>query len=50
MFAVQFLKNNQNIAVLSDILGHESLSTTAIYLRLSAEEQKREVDGTVTWV
>ena len=50
MFAVQFLKNNQNIALLSDILGHESLSTTAIYLRLSAEEQKREVDGTVTWV
>ena len=50
LFAIQFLKNNQNIALLSDILGHESLSTTAIYLRLSAEEQKREVDGTVTWV
>ena len=35
LFAILFLKQNKNIALLSDVLGHESLNTTAIYLRLS---------------
>ncbi len=49
LFAILFLKQNKNIALLSDVLGHESLNTTAIYLRLSAEEQKRQIDQTVKW-
>lgn len=49
LFAILFLQQNKNIALLSDILGHESLNTTAIYLRLSAEEQKRQIDKTVKW-
>lgn len=46
---ILFLKENKNIALLSDILGHESLNTTAIYLRLSAAEQKKQLDRTVKW-
>lgn len=49
LFAILFLKQNKNIALLSDILGHESLNTTAIYLRLSAAEQKKQIDRTVNW-
>lgn len=49
LFAILFLKENKNIALLSDILGHESLNTTAIYLRLSAAEQKKQLDRTVKW-
>lgn len=49
LFAILFLKQNKNIALLSDVLGHESLNTTAIYLRLSAAEQKKQVDRTVNW-
>ena len=49
LFAILFLKQNKNIALLSDILGHESLNTTAIYLRLSAAEQKKQLDKTVNW-
>ena len=43
------MKQNKNIALLSDVLGHESLNTTAIYLRLSAAEQKKQIDKTVNW-
>lgn len=49
LFAIQFLDKNKNIALLSDILGHESVNTTAIYLRLTAEEQKKQIDNTVNW-
>lgn len=49
LFAIQFLEKNKNIALLSDILGHESVNTTAIYLRLTAEEQKKQIDNTVNW-
>ncbi len=49
LFAMQFLENNKNIALLSDILGHESVNTTAIYLRMTAEEQKKQIDNTVNW-
>ncbi len=40
MFAVEFLKHNGNIALLADIMGHESVNTTAIYLTLSKREQR----------
>ena len=49
LFAIQFLENNKNIALLADIMGHENMNTTAIYLRLSAEEQKKQIDNTVNW-
>lgn len=49
LFAIEFLKQNGNIALLSDLLGHESVDTTAIYLRLSAEEQKEQFNKAVSW-
>ena len=49
LFAIEFLKRNNNIALLSDLLGHESIDTTAIYLRLSAQEQKDLFNEAVNW-
>lgn len=49
LYAVQFLKHNKNIALLADLMGHESVDTTAIYLRLSAEEQKRRFNSAMNW-
>lgn len=49
LYAVQFLKYNKNIALLADLMGHESVDTTAIYLRLSAEEQKRQFNSAMNW-
>lgn len=49
MFAVEFLKRNPNISLLADILGHVSVNTTMIYLRMSQEQQKNEIDKAVDW-
>ncbi|MCP1223308.1 tyrosine-type recombinase/integrase [Sebaldella sp. S0638] len=38
LFAVQFLKKNNNIAALADILGHSSLETTRIYTSLNKRQ------------
>lgn len=43
-FAVQSLQGNVSLAGLQKVLGHEDLSTTAIYLNLSNEEACREFD------
>ena len=48
-FAVEFLKRNNNIALLADLLGHSTVNTTMIYLRMSQEQQKRAVDAFVDW-
>lgn len=50
MFAIQFLKNNNNLSLLKDIMGHESINTTAIYLRLSVEEQRTAFNNSVNWI
>lgn len=49
LYAIQFLANNGNIALLADLMGHESVDTTAIYLRLSAQEQKRQFNNAMDW-
>lgn len=49
LFAIQFLKNNKNIALLADLMGHESVDTTAIYLRLSAQEQREQFNHAMNW-
>ena len=43
------MKHNKNIALLADLMGHESVDTTAIYLRLSAEEQKKQFNSAMNW-
>ena len=35
--------------VFADLLGHESIDTTRIYVRKTATEQKEIVDKIVTW-
>lgn len=49
LYAIQFLKNNKNIALLADLMGHESVDTTAIYLRMSAEEQRKQFNQAMDW-
>ena len=49
MYAKCFLEHNQDIALLADLMGHESIETTRIYLRRTSEEQQEIVDKIVTW-
>lgn len=48
-FAMEFLKRNNNISFLADLLGHGSVNITQIYLRQSQEEQKSAIDKAVDW-
>lgn len=48
-FAKMFLKNNNDVVQLADLMGHGSIDTTRIYLQKSYEEQKREFNRSVTW-
>ena len=48
-FAKNFIENSGDITLLSDLLGHESLETTRIYLRRSSTEQARIVNQVVNW-
>ena len=49
LFAIEFLKQNSNIALLADLMGHSSVSTTAIYLKLSKEEQMKQFNEASNW-
>ncbi|GHT10858.1 integrase [Bacteroidia bacterium] len=48
-FAKNFLDKFNDIALLADLMGHESIETTRIYLRRTASEQQMIVDKVVTW-
>lgn len=48
-FAIEFLHRNQNVSLLADLLGHSTVNTTMIYLRMSQEQQKRLIDNAVDW-
>lgn len=49
LFAKKFLETKGDISMLADLLGHESLDTTKIYLRLSSDEQHKIIDDVVNW-
>ena len=49
LFARNFLKKENDIALLADLLGHSSIETTRIYLQRSSLEQGRMVDKIVDW-
>lgn len=49
LFAKMFLAKSNDIAMLCDLLGHESLDTTKIYLRKTSHEQKTLIDNIVEW-
>ena len=48
-FAKNFLEKCNDIALLADLMGHDSIETTRIYLRRSTTEQQEIVDKVVTW-
>lgn len=47
-YAKNFLEKYSDIALLADLMGHESIETTRIYLRRTASEQQAIVDKIVT--
>lgn len=48
-FAKNFLDRFSDIALLADLMGHDSIETTRIYLRRTASEQQQIVDRVVNW-
>ncbi|MBS5640106.1 tyrosine-type recombinase/integrase [butyrate-producing bacterium] len=49
LFAKNFIEKCDDIALLSDILGHESIETTRIYLHKSSTEQQDLFNQIVNW-
>lgn len=48
-FAKNFLEKYNDISFLADLMGHESIETTRIYLRRTSTEQRAIVDRIVDW-
>lgn len=48
-YAKNFLERFNDISLLADLMGHESIETTRIYLRRTSTEQQAIVDKVVTW-
>ncbi len=48
-FAKNFLEKFNDIALLADLMGHESIETTRIYLWRTASEQQALADKIATW-
>jgi len=48
-FAKSFLERFNDIAFLADLMGHESIETTRIYLRKTATEQQSIIDKIIDW-
>ena len=44
-----FIEKYADLSMLADLLGHESVKTTQIYLRRSSKEQSMIVDNIVSW-
>ncbi len=49
LFAKNFLDRDNDIAFLADLMGHESINTTRIYLKKTTSEQQDVVDEIVNW-
>lgn len=48
-YAKNFLDKHNNLALLADLMGHENIDTTRIYLRKTSTEQRAIIDRVVTW-
>lgn len=48
-FAKSFLDRCNDLSMLADLMGHESIETTRIYLRKTSTEQQNIVNQVVTW-
>ncbi|MDR1572809.1 MAG: site-specific integrase [Clostridiales Family XIII bacterium] len=49
LFGKMFFERTKDLALLADLMGHESIDTTRIYTRRTATEQRALVDEVVTW-
>lgn len=49
LFAIEFLSRNNNLSLLADLMGHSSVATTAIYTRMTKEQQQAAIDEAVNW-
>ncbi|GHU55986.1 integrase [Clostridia bacterium] len=49
MYAMTFLDRGGDMFLLADLMGHESLETTRIYLRRTATQQRAKIDEIITW-
>ena len=48
-FAKNFLERCNDIAFLADLMGHENIETTRLYLRKTSSEQRTIVDEVIDW-
>ena len=48
-FAKNFLNRFNDISLLADLMGHESIETTRIYLRRTSTEQQKIVNDIIDW-
>ena len=48
-FAKNFLDRYNDLSLLADLMGHEDIETTRIYLRKTSTEQREIVDRVVNW-
>lgn len=48
-FAKNFIRQSNDIAFLADLMGHENIETTRVYLRKTGAEQKEFIDKIVDW-
>ena len=48
-FAKSFLNRFNDISLLADLMGHESIETTRIYLRRTSTEQQEIVNKIIDW-
>lgn len=48
-FAKNFIEKYNDISLLADLMGHDSIETTRIYLRRTSTEQRQIVDKIITW-
>ena len=48
-YAKNFLEKFNDISLLADLMGHDSIETTRIYLRRTSTEQQAIVDKVITW-
>ena len=48
-FAKSFLERCNDLSMLADLMGHESIETTRIYLRKTSTEQQAIINRVVTW-
>ncbi|MBD5279116.1 MAG: tyrosine-type recombinase/integrase [Bacteroides sp.] len=48
-FAKQYLRATKDVIQLAELLGHESVDTTRLYLQKSKEEQRGDINRNIKW-